>query len=80
MSKILETLKAYQTSRNERYGIYIDDKPVFLSTKNVYASIGIAKKKIADACGARWDKPLREKLKIEIDQLIIDGKIEIKKV
>ena len=80
MNDLYKALKVYQNTKEEKYGIFLDNKPVFLTNKNVYSSPGIAKKMIADSLGGRYDKKERERIKLEIEYLIEQGALEIRKV
>jgi hypothetical protein len=80
MSNVYNILKQYQRRKEEKYAIFLDNEPVFITTKNIYKSPRIAKKQIADKCGGRYDKQKREEIKLEIESLIEQGSLEIRKV
>ena len=82
MNKVEQILSGYKRSyfSKTKYAIYFENEPVFISKSNIYASEGIAKRKIADACGARRNPQIRKDIKEEIEDLIKENKLEIRKV
>lgn len=86
---ILKQLEKRSQNTVPLYGVFVDGKPLMVSKRRVYLHPGRAKSElgrgltilyIGDYPNGRYYHPTKQNIKKAIEELIKDGKLEIKEI